>query len=163
MAIGLREKLTGYGLFLGALSAILTAAKLYAVAAGLVLWLSATLIAAFWIEDARRRPQLKRLFAPRRIGALYRRMTIRVARWPRDWQLYSKALLIAVIYPIGIPLFLWVYRGKAAFLGGVEVLPRPETVWQQLVVGGYLGLSILALLICSSAVKKGTFGSSCYG
>ncbi|MGB0660542.1 MAG: hypothetical protein ACPGNV_10210 [Mangrovicoccus sp.] len=60
-----------------------------------------------------------------------------------NWQAYDRMLLLAVAYPLGIPLLIWVFSGEAQFLGALQIIPKAEHWWQGPLLGGaLLGLAI---------------------
>lgn len=127
----IRAKVTIYVALLGPLGVILGNLAGWGWALLPLICLAATIAVAVMIESDHNRPRLQRLFAPSRQGSLYRRVVFPIARLPRDWRMYDWALRLAVLYPIGIPVALWIYPGWAATLGGVEVMSEPEELWQQ--------------------------------
>ncbi|SNR70691.1 hypothetical protein [Puniceibacterium sediminis] len=150
----IRAKVTIYGLTLGPLGAVV--GNVCGWVWAILPWLSLaiTILAAVLIESDTYRPRLRRLFAPGRAGSLYRRALIRVARWPRDWRMYNWALRFAVIYPIGIPLVLWIYPGWRAALGGIEFIAAPGATWQRIVMFCAIATYIFSLTKLASAVPK---------
>lgn len=61
-----------------------------------------------------------------------------------NWLAYDRMLLLAVAYPILLPLLFWLGAGSPATLGGVEVVPAPESGFDRgLVGGGLLGMVLL--------------------
>jgi hypothetical protein len=59
------------------------------------------------------------------------------------WRLYDKALLIAVAYPILLPVGQWVVTGDAARIGSFEFLPAAPFWWDRAVA--IVALAILTL------------------
>ena len=58
-----------------------------------------------------------------------------------NWRAYDRMLLIAVAYPLLLPLLIWVFAATPAMLGQLEIMPAPETWWQQpLVAAGLLAI-----------------------
>jgi hypothetical protein len=65
------------------------------------------------------------------------------------WRLYDKALLIAVAYPILLPLLQWLVTGEAILIGNVEFIPATPFWWDRAAV-----LSALAILLLGFVVRK---------
>ena len=53
-------------------------------------------------------------------------------RWPRawNWRAYDRMLLLAVVYPLALPLLIWMTTGTPAMLGNLEIVAAPERWWQ---------------------------------
>lgn len=53
-------------------------------------------------------------------------------RWQRawNWRAYDRILLLAVAYPIGLPVLIWMLTGTPAMLGNIDLILAPEDWWQ---------------------------------
>jgi hypothetical protein len=58
------------------------------------------------------------------------------------WRLYDKALLIAVAYPILLPVLQWLLTGEAAMVGSFEFLATTPFLWERAAI-----LTALAILL----------------
>lgn len=54
------------------------------------------------------------------------------------WRLYDKALLIAVAYPVLLPVLQWLVTGETARIGSFEFLPAAPFWWERATVLGVL-------------------------
>jgi hypothetical protein len=59
------------------------------------------------------------------------------------WRLYDKALLIAVAYPILLPLVQWLVTGASITVGGSAILQEAPHIADQAVTVGIVGLLLL--------------------
>lgn len=60
-----------------------------------------------------------------------------------NWRGYDRMLLLAVAYPVLLPILVWVFTGAAAELGAVTLLPRSVDWWDQ----AALGVALLAVAL----------------
>ncbi|MFW2541854.1 hypothetical protein ACN2XU_04370 [Primorskyibacter sp. 2E107] len=154
----LREKLAVFALLIAGIAVSVTLGNFFGWVWSFPLFLliAFTVAATLAIHDDTYRPKLQRLFEPHRVGRLYQRVVIRVARWPRDWRMFDWAMRLAVFYPIGIPLLLWIWPGWAAELGGRDILPKPDHWWQQALLALFVLAIGFSMVQLASARAKGS-------
>ncbi len=113
--------------------------------------------------DAARNRALSEMLTKRSPIVMYRRILVRVLngldRWLatdhilrtskktapiRAWnsKSYDRALLLAVVYPILLPLFLHVLTGQAVTIGEIGIMAQSDDIYQR----GMLGIGLLYLL-----------------
>ena len=67
-----------------------------------------------------------------------------------NWRAYDRMLLIAVAYPVGLPMLIWMLTGRPAQLGNMTLLLGPEKWWQiPLTWGG-----VMVFVFCQAIAKQ---------